>query len=52
MDPSSPAPPVEWQVASDPRFAHVVADGTARTGAQVGYSVRVPLSGLEAGREY
>ncbi|MDT7656042.1 MAG: alkaline phosphatase, partial [Pseudonocardiales bacterium] len=43
---------VGWELAADPRFGKVLQRGTARTGADLGYSVHVETRGLPAGREY
>jgi len=43
---------VKWEVASDERFRHRVASGTAETAAEIGYSVHIEVDGLESGREY
>lgn len=43
---------VDWELAADPRFGKVLQRGTARTGADLGYSVHVETRGLPAGREY
>lgn len=49
-----PAAPVEvqWQVASDERFANVVANGTAIARPELGHAVHVELAGLEPDRPY
>ncbi|MEV4755678.1 alkaline phosphatase D family protein [Micromonospora sp. NPDC049559] len=43
---------VQWQVASDERFRHVVRSGTASAKPEYGYSVHVDVRGLEPGRHY
>jgi alkaline phosphatase D len=44
--------PVEWEVASDERFARVVARGEAVAVAADAHSVHVDVAGLEPGRWY
>jgi len=43
--------PVDWQVATDERFADVVASGTETTGPADGHSVHAEPRGLPAGAE-
>jgi alkaline phosphatase D len=43
---------VHWELAADPRFGRVLRRGTARTGAELGWSVHVEPAGLAAGQEY
>ncbi|GAA2736344.1 alkaline phosphatase PhoD [Pedococcus aerophilus] len=43
---------VNWQVATDDRFANVVKAGSAKATPDGGHSVHVEVRGLEAGREY
>jgi alkaline phosphatase D len=43
---------VEWQVARDDRFAHVVAAGSTWTGPERGHAVHVEVGGLAPGRPY
>ena len=43
---------LEWQFASDQRFANVVASGTASTGPARDFTVQVDASGLEPGQSY
>ncbi|MDP2379470.1 MAG: alkaline phosphatase D family protein [Pseudohongiella sp.] len=43
---------LEWQVASDQRFANIVASGTASTGPARDFTVKVDASGLEPGQSY
>jgi alkaline phosphatase D len=43
---------VEWEVARDPELSQVVARGSARTDATRDYTVKVDVSGLEAGTTY
>lgn len=44
--------PVTWQVATDPRFRHVVRSGTEHATPELGHSVHAEVSGLEPSREY
>jgi len=44
--------PVSWEVASDDRFATIVAKGEAMAHPELGHSVHVEVSGLEADRPY
>ncbi|GAA5123287.1 alkaline phosphatase PhoD [Alloalcanivorax gelatiniphagus] len=44
--------PVEWQVATDPRFRRIVRAGVATTGPEVGHSVHLEPAGLEPDREH
>ncbi|MBL7495933.1 alkaline phosphatase D family protein [Frankia sp. CNm7] len=43
---------VDWQIATDEKFASVVAVGTAPARAALAHSVHVDAKGLEPGREY
>lgn len=43
---------VQWQVATDPRFARVVRSGTATAGPESAHAVHVEVDGLRPGREY
>ncbi|MDP2285971.1 MAG: alkaline phosphatase D family protein [Pseudohongiella sp.] len=43
---------LEWQVASDQRFANIVASGTTSTGPARDFTVKVDASGLEPGQSY
>ncbi|PZG16446.1 alkaline phosphatase D family protein [Nonomuraea aridisoli] len=43
---------VQWQVATDERFRHVVRAGTATARPEYRHSVHVDARGLEPGREY
>ncbi len=43
---------VEWEVARDPRFQSIAQKGIALARPELGHSVHVEVSGLEAGREY
>ena len=43
---------VRWQIADDPTFSDVVADGTINTSSAVAHSVHIDVSGLEPDREY
>jgi alkaline phosphatase D len=43
---------VAWEVATDDRFATVVASGTARAPAAAGHSVHVSVDGLERGVDH
>ncbi|WP_158843536.1 alkaline phosphatase D family protein [Saccharothrix deserti] len=43
---------VEWQVATDQRFAQIVRSGTATATQTWAHSVHVEVDGLEPGREY
>lgn len=49
-----PAGPVnvQWELATDPRFAEVLQRGEQRTDAELGYAVHVRPIGLASGREY
>jgi len=44
--------PVLWEVATDDTFASVVAGGSATAVAADGYTVKVPVDGLDADRWY
>jgi alkaline phosphatase D len=44
--------PVQWQVAKDDRFRHVVKAGTAAAEPQSAHSVHVEVNGLRSGSEY
>ncbi|WBQ02242.1 alkaline phosphatase D family protein [Kribbella sp. CA-293567] len=44
--------PVQWQVASDPRFHHVVRSGVAVARPEHAHSIHVTIDGLRPGREY
>ena len=44
--------PVEWQLATDERFRHVVRSGTATARPETGHSVHVDVRGLEPWRDY
>jgi len=44
--------PVSWEVASDDRFATIVAKGEARAFPDLGHSVHVEVAGLEPDRPY
>ncbi|MDT0317304.1 alkaline phosphatase D family protein [Streptomyces millisiae] len=46
------AVPVDWQLAADPRFRHVVRSGVARATPELGHSVHVEVDGLRPDREY
>ncbi len=43
---------VEWQLASDPRFVHVVREGRVGTGPERDFTVKVLAEGLEPGGRY
>lgn len=43
---------VEWEVASDPEFDNVITRGSGETSAEVDYTVKVDVEGLEAGTRY
>jgi alkaline phosphatase D len=43
---------VAWEVARDPAFRTIAARGTAIARPELGHSVHVEVSGLEAAREY
>ena len=43
---------VEWLVASDPELADVVQSGTASTGPELDYTVKVDATELDAGTTY
>ncbi|UCM90045.1 alkaline phosphatase D family protein [Streptomyces marincola] len=44
--------PVQWQVARDERFRHVVRRGTSHAVPELGHSVHVEVQGLAPGRVY
>ena len=44
--------PVQWEVATDERFANVVARGTEPAKPKLGHSVHAEVDGLQAGAEY
>lgn len=44
--------PVAWEVASDERFATIVAKGETLARPELGHSVHVEVTGLEADRPY
>jgi alkaline phosphatase D len=44
--------PVQWQVATDERFRHVVRAGTATAVPELAHSVHPEVRGLRAGAEY
>lgn len=44
--------PVQWEVASDDRFATIVQKGEAIARPELGHAVHVELAGLEANRPY
>lgn len=44
--------PVDWQVATDERFRHVVRAGTATARPEYRHAVHVDARGLQPGREY
>ena len=46
------APSVRWEVAADPEFATVVAEGEATTSAERDHTVKVVAGGLEPGAAY
>lgn len=48
----SRAYPVQWQVATDERFHHVVKAGVAVARPEHAHAVHVTVQGLHAGREY
>jgi alkaline phosphatase D len=50
--PYEKAVPVQWQVARDPLFKHVVRRGNAMAQPEYAHSVHVDVRGLEPGREY
>ena len=43
---------VRWQIAEDPDFQLLAADGVVQTSSAVAHSVHVDVSGLEPDREY
>lgn len=43
---------VEWEVASDPQFDNMVTSGSGDTSADVDYTVKVDVEGLEPGTRY
>ncbi len=44
--------PVRWQIAADPGFTDLVADGTVNTSAAVAHSVHIDVTGLQPDRPY
>jgi alkaline phosphatase D len=53
--PDGPAPPpveVGWRIATDERLSQIVARGTARTGGDRDFTVKVDAGGLQPGRPY
>src|SRR4051812_38411966 len=44
--------PVAWEVARDPQFRQIALKGDTLARPELGHSVHVEVSGLEAGREY
>jgi len=52
-DGAAPAPvEVRWRIATDERLSQIVAQGTARTGSERDFTVKVDAGGLRAGRPY
>jgi alkaline phosphatase D len=47
-----PAVPVQWEVATDERMGKIVRRGTEYATAEWAHSLRIEVSGLDAGREY
>ncbi|GGO81730.1 alkaline phosphatase D family protein [Wenjunlia tyrosinilytica] len=47
-----PSTDVEWTVATDKEFTHVVAHGTVTTGPDVDHTVKADVRGLTPGTEY
>lgn len=43
---------IEWQVASDAGFSQLLHSGTARTGADRDYTLKVDVQNLEPGKRY
>lgn len=43
---------VRWQLAADPRFGALVAEGSVSTGAVRDHTVKVEVRGLAAGTAY
>ncbi|EID53796.1 alkaline phosphatase D family protein [Saccharomonospora xinjiangensis] len=43
---------VQWELAEDERFRHVVRRGHETTDAEAGYAVHAEIAGLAPGREY
>ncbi|MEU6640944.1 alkaline phosphatase D family protein [Saccharomonospora sp. NPDC046836] len=43
---------VQWELARDERFRHIVRRGTERTDATAGYAVHAEVAGLAPGSEY
>lgn len=43
---------VRWRVARDPELTDIAAEGTAETGPDLDYTVKVDVSGLAAGTSY
>ena len=50
--PSDVTVPVTWKVATDPEMSDVVVQGTTQTDRSQDYTVRVDVTGLEAGTTY
>jgi alkaline phosphatase D len=44
--------PVAWEIARDPQFRQIAFEGETLARPELGHSVHVEVSGLEAGREY
>jgi alkaline phosphatase D len=44
--------PVDWEVARDPQFRQIAQKGSVLARPELGHSVHVEVSDLEAGREY
>lgn len=47
-----PGASVRWEVASDPRFRNVVADGVKRSSAKDDHTIKLDVSGLKPNTEY
>lgn len=56
LEPGSGMPmaavPVQWQVASDERFAQIIQSGEAMARPELGHSVHAEVRGLAPGRRY
>jgi alkaline phosphatase D len=51
-DPAATTVQVEWRISRDPQLAAIVKSGTATTTAELDYTVKVDVTGLEAGTTY
>ncbi len=51
-DPGRTSPRVAWEVASEPRFADIVAHGARQVGMDSDFTLSVNVGGLQAARTY